>query len=126
MNVARDLLRERECDIVKGVPVSPKVNRNQVVLVVFLAFWSLQGPDVPWWLGVYRLEPVSSFSVAAAYRPWLDCCTKERSPRVQAGGSCGCGGPVYRLTWTLVPPPGAPRPASPVETTLTQSESWLL
>jgi hypothetical protein len=32
-------------------------------------------------------------------------------------------GPVYRLTWTLVPPPGAPLPASPPETTFTQSAS---
>src|SRR5580765_6460299 len=32
-------------------------------------------------------------------------------------------GPVYRLTWTLVPPPGAPVPGSPLETTFTQSAS---
>jgi hypothetical protein len=31
--------------------------------------------------------------------------------------------PVYRLTWTLPPPP---RPPSAVETTLTQSASWPL
>src|SRR5688572_28267575 len=35
-------------------------------------------------------------------------------------------GPVYRLTRRLVPPPGAPLPASPGETSLTQSESWPL
>src|SRR6476661_8250397 len=35
-------------------------------------------------------------------------------------------GPVYRLTWRLVPPPGAPLPGSPVETTLTQSASLSL
>jgi hypothetical protein len=33
---------------------------------------------------------------------------------------------TYRLTWMLVPPPGPPRPASPVETTLTQSASLSL
>src|SRR5436190_1685101 len=32
-------------------------------------------------------------------------------------------GTTYRLTWMLVPPPGAPLPASPLETTFTQSES---
>ena len=35
-------------------------------------------------------------------------------------------GPVYRLTWTLVPPPGAPLPGSPLETTLTQRASLSL
>src|SRR6476660_7354050 len=35
-------------------------------------------------------------------------------------------GPVYRLTWRLVPPPGAPLPLSPLETTLTQSASLSL
>src|SRR4029450_7360774 len=35
-------------------------------------------------------------------------------------------GPVYRLTWRLVPPPGAPLPGSPSETTLTQSASLSL
>src|SRR4030095_223401 len=32
-------------------------------------------------------------------------------------------GAAYRLTWRLVPPPGAPLPGSPLETILTQSES---
>ncbi len=31
-------------------------------------------------------------------------------------------GSAYRLTWTVVPPPGAPLPGSPGETNLTQSE----
>src|SRR5262245_5004832 len=33
---------------------------------------------------------------------------------------------AYRLTWRLVPPPGAPFPGSPLETTLTQSASLSL
>src|SRR5215469_3860451 len=33
---------------------------------------------------------------------------------------------AYRLTWRLVPPPGAPLPGSPLETTLTQSASLSL
>ena len=33
---------------------------------------------------------------------------------------------AYRLTWRLVPPPGAPVPGSPSETILTQSESLSL
>ena len=37
---------------------------NQVVLVVFLAFWSLQGPADPWCFGVNGLELVSSSHVA--------------------------------------------------------------
>src|SRR4030095_12215425 len=41
--------------------------------------------------------------------------------------SADCGlGTAYRLTWTLVPPPGAPLPGSPSETTLTQSASLSL
>src|SRR3974390_1003257 len=35
-------------------------------------------------------------------------------------------GSAYRLTWRLVPPPGAPVPLSPLETTLTQSASLSL
>jgi hypothetical protein len=35
-------------------------------------------------------------------------------------------GSAYRLTWMLVPPPGAPLPLSPLETTLTQSASLSL
>src|SRR5436190_20768057 len=35
-------------------------------------------------------------------------------------------GPAYRLTWRLVPPPGAPLPGSPLEITLTQSASLSL
>ena len=35
-------------------------------------------------------------------------------------------GAAYRLTWRLVPPPGAPLPLSPLETTLTQSASLSL
>src|SRR5262249_3437485 len=33
---------------------------------------------------------------------------------------------AYRLTWRLVPPPGAPLPGSPLETNLTHSESLSL
>ncbi len=35
-------------------------------------------------------------------------------------------GAAYRLTWIVVPPPGAPVPPSPLETTLTQSASLSL
>jgi hypothetical protein len=47
----------------------------------------------------------------------------KRAPGYKPGALVMRQGPVYRLTWRLVPPPGAPRPASPVETSLTQSES---
>ena len=46
-----------------------------------------------------------------------------KSPRLRRGLLLKQQGSAYRLTWRLVPPPGAPVPLSPLETTLTQSES---
>jgi hypothetical protein len=48
------------------------------------------------------------------------------SPGLRWGLLLMLQGSTYLLTWTLVPPPGAPLPASPLETTLTQSTSLSL
>src|SRR5262245_12284957 len=45
---------------------------------------------------------------------------------IRASRSDGGLSSAYRLTSTIVPPPGAPVPASPLETTLTQSASLSL
>jgi hypothetical protein len=72
---------------------------------------------------------------AISYRPWPNDYPARVSrrrfsalgkPPACAGGSCSCDRiPAYRLTWTLVPPALGPlmRAPSPLETTLTQSES---
>lgn len=58
------------------------------------------------------------------------CAAKRKAPglgfKMEAGGFCSCKGPAYRLTWRLVPLPGAPLPLSPLETTFTQSASFSL
>ena len=50
----------------------------------------------------------------------------KKAPGLRRGLLLNQQGSAYRLTWRLVPPPGAPLPGSPLETTLTQSESLLL
>jgi hypothetical protein len=52
--------------------------------------------------------------------------TTQNAPGLRRGLLLVQQGAAYRLTWRLVPPPGAPVPASPVEKSLTQSESWPL
>ena len=47
----------------------------------------------------------------------------KKAPGLRRGLLLIQQGSAYRLTWRLVPPPGAPVPGSPLETTLTQSES---
>ncbi len=59
------------------------------------------------------------------------CGTKQKAPRPglhnrSRGLLLMQQGSAYRLTWRLVPPPGAPVPLSPLETTLTQSASLSL
>jgi hypothetical protein len=49
------------------------------------------------------------------------CGTKQKAPGLRQGLMLKQQGSAYRLTWRLVPPPGAPVPLSPLETTLTQS-----
>jgi hypothetical protein len=52
---------------------------------------------------------------------------ETKSPRPAPGAHTQTAGSAYRLTWTLVPPPGPPRSAPlPLETTLTQSASLSL
>ena len=48
---------------------------------------------------------------------------EEKAPGLRRGLVLKQQGAAYRLTWRLVPPPGAPLPGSPLETNLTQSES---
>ena len=47
----------------------------------------------------------------------------KKPPALRRGLMLKQQGSAYRLTWRLVPPPGAPVPESPSETTFTQSES---
>ena len=63
----------------------------------------------------------------------FDCLGPERTdplfrplPSLRRGLMLKQQGSAYRLTWRLVPPPGAPVPLSPLETTLTQSASLSL
>jgi len=46
----------------------------------------------------------------------------KKAPGLRRGLVLKQQGAAYRLTWRLVPPPGAPLPGSPLETNLTQSE----
>src|SRR4051794_8529196 len=46
------------------------------------------------------------------------CGMKQRAPGLCQGLMFKQQGSAYRLTWRLVPPPGAPVPGSPLETTL--------
>src|SRR5262249_15851254 len=55
-----------------------------------------------------------------------DAPCEQKSPRPAPGAFAHTEDSAYRLTWTLVPPPGAPLPGSPLETNLTQSESLSL
>src|ERR1035438_6838438 len=54
------------------------------------------------------------------------CGTKQKAPGLRRGLLLIQQCSAYRLTWRLVPPPGAPLPLSPLETTLTQSASLSL
>src|SRR3984957_3180816 len=61
--------------------------------------------------------------------PGTDCAAlryETKSPLPVLGAHAQQQGSAYRLTWRLVPPPGAPVPGSPLETTLTQSASLSL
>ena len=54
--------------------------------------------------------------------PDLQIAVQKGAPGLRRGLLLVQQGAAYRLTWRLVPPPGAPLPASPLETSLTQSE----
>ena len=80
----------------------------------------------------YRGAGISTNILESAARAYLEVINRIEAAKANADGignerrSPLRQGPAYRLTWTLVPPPGAPLPGSPLETTLTQSESWPL
>src|SRR5437660_12881791 len=54
---------------------------------------------------------------------WLITVRSNRAPGHSRGLSLMRQRPAYRLTWRVVPPPGAPVPGSPLENSLTQSAS---
>jgi hypothetical protein len=64
-------------------------------------------------------------AIGIARRPRL-IVRNKRAPGLHRGLLFIRQDSAYRLTWRLVPPPGAPLPRSPPETTLTQSASLSL